>query len=254
MIGYIFSVSGLVLALLTVAICWHLRLSRRGARLTLLAVVAIYLLASLYSISYGIGQLLVGEYRPLRASDLAPGRVAIVLLGVGESAVRDWDGNSATLFTAVSGSRVLEAARVYRLSSDAWVISSGGPVSREPGAPTSAALMQEALTRLGVPASRIVLEAQSRTTRDEAVLVAPMLRALNVDQVVLVTSATHLRRAMGAFRATGANPIPSMARDPNLPFEWRRWLLPTNRSLEHTASVVHEVVGLAYYRLKGWLR
>src|SRR5207244_11392553 len=92
--------------------------------------------------------------------------------------------------------------------------------ARSGGAPAgvhtnpSALTMRNELVQLGVPAERIVLEASSQTTRDEAVLIAPMLRAMSVTRIVLITSDIHMRRALGAFRAVGIDPVPAIADDP----------------------------------------
>lgn len=254
MIDLVFSVSGLVLTLLIVAGCWQAKIASKAVRRALIGVVTAYTLASLYCVPYGFGRLLVAGYRPLGASDLHPGSVAIVLLGVGESVVRDWDGDRLTILGPVGAARILESFRVYRLCTDAWIISSGGAVSTQPGAPTSAGMMQDALIHLGVPPSRILLETQSQTTHDEAVFVGPMLRDLSPAQVVLVTSDVHMRRALGAFRSAGLIPLPAIARDPNLPFGWRKWTLPANRALEFSGGIAHEVVGIGYYAAHGWWR
>ena len=177
-----------------------------------------------------------------------------MLLGVGEPEVQDWDGDRLALLSPVNASRILESVRVYRTSTKAWIISSGGPVSARAGAPTSAGLMKDELLQLGVPAAQILLEARSLTTHDEAVLVAPMLRDLHPDRVVVVTSEIHMWRALGAFRASGVEATPAIARDPYLPFNGSEWLLPTAQGLKLTRGVVHEAVGVGYYFARGWWR
>ena len=114
--------------------------------------------------------------------------------------------------------------------------------------------MRDAMIRFGVPASRILVEDRSRTTRDEAVLIAPMLRSLNVDHVILVTSDFHMRRSLGAFRAVGIPAIPAIARDPFLSYPWSRWILPSSHGFELTSAVVHEVGGIGFYAARGWFR
>jgi uncharacterized SAM-binding protein YcdF (DUF218 family) len=83
--------------------------------------------------------------------------------------------------------------------------------------------------------------------------VAPLLKSLAIDRVVLVTSETHMRRSLGAFRAVGVNAIPAIARGPDWPSRWSDWL-PNTESLEQSGSVAHELVGMPYYWLRGWWR
>ena len=70
--------------------------------------------------------------------------------------------------------------------------------------------------------------------------------------VVLVTSGTHMRRSLGTFRAQGIRAIPAIARDPYLATSWSDWILPSNLGLWKSSSVMHEILGLAYYTVRGW--
>jgi len=180
------------------------------------------------------------------------GPAAIVLLGGGSEVIRGHERQLNMLF-AESAARALEAARVYHLLGTPWIISSGGPGSK-PGDEPAALTMRDALIALGVPAGRILVEPSSRNTRDEAVLVAPALRKLDVDRVVLVTCDTHMRRALAAFRATGVDPVPAAAPNPLSEHSLIDWVVPTTQGLEFSATVVHEYAGLLYYGARGWLR
>jgi uncharacterized SAM-binding protein YcdF (DUF218 family) len=134
-----------------------------------------------------------------------------------------------------------------------WVISSGGAIdSDEPEDPV-AVTMQETLVRLGVPLERIIVEGASTNTRDEATSVAAMLPSLSIDHVILVTSPVHMRRSVGTFRAVGVTVIPAIAREA-VYSDWTLSVLPTQAGLRLAALVVHEAVGLAYYRINGWYK
>jgi uncharacterized SAM-binding protein YcdF (DUF218 family) len=86
------------------------------------------------------------------------------------------------------------------------------------------------------------------------VAVAPILRSLGSDSQVLVTSAVHMRRSLGACRAAGWNPVPAVAPDPWFQHGWSDWLMPSNHGLYFSGQVTHELLGLPYYRFRGWLR
>lgn len=253
LVWFVFSPLGLVVAWI-VAIVWFARRpTSRAARRVLVSVVAGFTLASLYAVPYGVSRALVRGYRPFSSADVAPGRVAIVVLGAGEMGVEDWDRTSLPVIGPMEASRVLEAARVYRLRPDAWVITSGGAVGDGPRAPTSGAAMRDALVHLGVPPARVLVETESRSTHDEAVLIAPMLRSLETDRVILVTTDFHMWRALRVFRAAGVTAIPAIARDPYRSHNWRGWYLPTGQGLSLTGYVVHEVLAVGYYAVRGWL-
>ena len=101
--------------------------------------------------------------------------------------------------------RVLEAARVYRVLGGVPIIVTGGHgLSRY----SEAGLMAHQLEQLGVPATTSS-EERSTNTRDHAMFVPPLLEQRGIEQFVLVTSRQHIARALAAFRAVGANPVPS---------------------------------------------
>jgi uncharacterized SAM-binding protein YcdF (DUF218 family) len=140
------------------------------------------------------------------------------------------------------------------LISPAWIISSGGLPDPGDRAEASSFTMRDELVQLGVPQERIVLESASRNTYDEAVFIAPMLRSLGIQQLVLVTSDSHMRRSLGTFRAVGWNAVPAIAPDLSLPTRWFWWILPTHGGLELSGEISHELLGIPYYWLRGQWR
>jgi uncharacterized SAM-binding protein YcdF (DUF218 family) len=254
LLWYIFSVGGIVLALLGSSI-WIIRrpgslLARRVAVILAIAYAGL----SVYPISHGIGRLLTSSYRPLAAADVPGGPSIIVLLGSNARTAESWMGDHLSVLDRESADRVAEAARLYRLLPNAWVISSGGLVDPRSRDEASAITMKQALLQMAVPESRILVEARSRNTREEAVIVGHMLASLRYDHVVLVTSALHMRRSVGAFRAAGIRVVPAIARNSRSPTNWVEWTLPTGVGFDEAALVAHEFAGLAYYALRGWYR
>jgi uncharacterized SAM-binding protein YcdF (DUF218 family) len=254
LVNLIFSVSGILISLL-VGVLWlgAFPTSKRPRRFLSFVALA-YTLSAIYAIDYGVSRLLVIGFRPFTASDVPAGRTAIVVLGAGSLTVRDWKGNEYSTVDGSAASRVLEAARVYKLVNPALVISSGGRVRpRDLNVPTAIA-MHDALVQLGIPASRIAVQAESRNTHEEASRDAQMLAALNIDHVVLVTSEIHMRRSLGTFRAEGLAAIPAIARDPYRARSWDEWILPGDLGLWMSGSVAHEIIGIVEYAARGWYR
>jgi len=247
----LFSPTGALVGLF-LSVVWIVASPRsRAARRSALSVATFYLLASVYPIPEGLSQLLATGYQRVDHVDGPGDRTALVVLGAGDEIVFGWD-EWILVANAGGGARAFEASRIYRLLNPRWVIASGGrfPDSDRPDA--SSANMRDLLVRFGVPHDRIVLESASRNTRDEAVVIAPLLRELGVDRVVLVTSAVHMRRAIGAFRAVGSNPIPAIAPDPKFRRVWWTWLRPGRDGLSLSSQVAHELAGIPYYWARGW--
>lgn len=252
-VRYFLSTGGFIVLLLVAALWANARTAPVRARGFLLAIVVCFALASTYAVDYAVGLgLLAGLHPFTRADAPAGGRTALVVLGSGSTTVVDWNGNHFGVVDRSAAARVFEAARVYRLVQPAVVISSGGLPHPERIETPSADTMRTSLIQLGVPASRIVVETRSRTTHDEAVVIAPMLASLGVDHVVLVTSDTHMRRSLGAFRAAGVAATPAIARSSYPIVSWSQWILPSDCGLDAASDIAHEYLGIAYYTLRGW--
>jgi len=237
---------------LVAGVIWlYARPKARASRVFLALIAVGYTLASIYAVPHTVERWMGARFHPLTRADVPPGRTVVVLLGSGSYRRQDWSDFTFSVLDPIGAERTLEAARVYRLVHPAWVISSGGLI--DPAEPEDPAgeIMRESLVRLGVPAERIIVERASTNTRDEATSVAAMLPSLGVDHVILVTSPIHMRRSVGMFRAVGLTVIPAIARDPEYS-DWMLRLVPTQTGLRLSALVVHETIGLAYYRLRGW--
>ena len=254
LVGYIFSAGGLVCLLLMCLLWLRARPGSRFAKRLLMSIAVFYACGSIYGVTHSAGRLLLVGQRPFERSDLSPGPTAIVVLGSGSFTARDWDGSQFSIVDPSAATRVLEAARVFRLINQAWVISSGGVVDPDDSDEPTGLTMSNALVQLGIPETRVLVETKSRNTHDEAVIVAPLLASMGVRHTVLVTSAIHMRRSLGAFKAQGVDAVPAIARPPELQLSVVDWVLPSALGLYQGSQVAHEALGLVYYRARGWVR
>jgi uncharacterized SAM-binding protein YcdF (DUF218 family) len=253
-LSYLLS-SGGATACLAILTVWVVA-SRGSAasRRSLAAATIAYWLAGAYIVPETATRLLASPYSKLTAEDVPPGRTAVVLLGSSAYQVGDWAGAHFSTLDRISASRLLETARIYRLIRPDYVISSGGLANPNDWARPAGPAMADALVTLGVPRDRIVMEARSTTTHDEAVIVHDLLAARPVEHVILVTSQFHMRRSVGTFRAEGIDVIPGVAYyEPRIDRWWGK-LVPTDKGLEETALVAHEVAGIGEYLWRGWYR
>jgi uncharacterized SAM-binding protein YcdF (DUF218 family) len=105
---------------------------------------------------------------------------------------------------------------------------------------------------LGLPKSRITLEARARNTYENAVFTKALVAPKPGERWLLVTSALHMPRAMGCFRAVGiaVEPWPVDFRtSPQI--ELSRSLIGFPEGLREFDGVMKEYVGLLFYRLTG---
>lgn len=149
------------------------------------------------------------------------------------------------------GDRVTRALELWRSGRVRHLVLSGGLVFAEPGDLSEAARMGELLVRWGVPPDALVVEGKSRNTRENAVETARVVAARGFRALVLVTSAAHVPRALGCFRAVGLAPDV-------LPVDRRAAeggsLLPRAGALERSTSAIRELAGRAVYRIAGFTR
>jgi uncharacterized SAM-binding protein YcdF (DUF218 family) len=251
---FLLSAGGAICCLLVGAVWAIASRGSKASRRFLIITAVVYWIAGAYAVPDAIRASLSSPYRPLTRNDVPPGRTAIVLLGSGSYQFRDWSENHFAIVDAVAASRLLEAARVFRLLQADYIISSGGLITVNERNRPSGLTMAETLEQLGIPKDRILVETRSKTTRDEALIVKEMLAAHPVDRVVLVTSQIHMRRSVGAFRAAGVDVIPAIAREPASLDTWWQKLIPTDKGLEDSSMAAHEVGGILVYRLRGWFR
>jgi uncharacterized SAM-binding protein YcdF (DUF218 family) len=251
-LDYAVSVTGLLLGLLAGVVWLYASRSSRAPRRWLAAVLVIYMAAGVHAVGRIVSWPLRQGFSTFSAANVPPGRSAIVLLGAGARTVHGRGTDKISILNLAGAARVLEAARVFRMMDSPWIISSGGSARGYDMVPESET-MKTALIQLGVPPDRILLESTSRVTRDEAVLTAAMLRDLGISTIVLVTSDVHMRRALATFRHEGLQPVPAVARDP-LGSQWigLAWM-PTAQGMAFAQEIAHDYVGLAWYKLRGWI-
>jgi uncharacterized SAM-binding protein YcdF (DUF218 family) len=253
LIRYLLSASGIIVAFFVIALWIWWRPSSHLARRCLIACAIGSTAISIYGGEYVAARAIAAGFKPFTAADVVAGRRTIViLLGSGGHDLEDWSGRTYSLIDQQAAIRAMEAARVFKLIDPAVVISSGGNSHTDDDSRPTGETMRDALLTLGVPRERIIVETVSRTTRDEALVTRPILEAQGAQQVVLVTSQTHMRRALGTFRAVGIHAVPAVANEFDRDKDFLEWVLPSEDGLWMASINAHELTGMVYYWLRGW--
>jgi uncharacterized SAM-binding protein YcdF (DUF218 family) len=103
----------------------------------------------------------------------------------------------------------------------------------------------------GVPEAAITVETRSRNTYENLAFSRDLIAARDGD-VWLVTSALHMPRAMAVAKKLGLRVRPQPCDFRAVPLvHWFAWL-PNSGGPSMFHAALHEWVGLAYYRLRGW--
>ncbi|MFP4151621.1 MAG: YdcF family protein [Alkalispirochaeta sp.] len=138
----------------------------------------------------------------------------------------------------------------YRLARTLGVpiVVTGGRVMRDETVPSEAETARLLLVELGFPSEEILIEDESRTTGENAIYTR---ERFGFDEVAVVTSAYHMRRALFAFDAAGLTAVPAPApyrtdEEPLRPIDF----LPSASAFYGNSIWLRERVGLAWYRIR----
>jgi len=225
-------------------------LRRRRPRLALgfaLSAAAVLLLFSMPAVSNALDGLAEsGAVRTIR-----PGvtYAAVIVLGGGTDP--DATLASGSLELNAAGERVL---RGFELLQSGWarnVLLSAGTLDPSPDAVAEATILASQLEVWGIDGSRIFPEPYSRNTRENAVESAKIVRAQGWRSLVLVTSAAHLPRALGCFKAVGLTPD-ALPVDHRHAAGARGGLIPRSECLARSTDALRELFGRLIYRVVGY--
>jgi uncharacterized SAM-binding protein YcdF (DUF218 family) len=231
-VGWLFAEPSRVLLLLAIlgALFWR-RLSL--AMLALIAAVAIV----------PVGGLALARLEATFPPLSPPARLDGIIVIGGAIDAAAFDAHPASGFNPAFG-RLYEAARLAKLYPQARLLDVGGPTPPPPGR-AEADEAADVLVALGVPRERIEIERHSRNTFENAVDAAALAPLKAGDVYALVTSAFHMPRAVGCFRAAGF----SVVADP-VDYHWlgaNELGFDVTGGLEALDLAVHEYFGLASY-------
>ncbi len=144
--------------------------------------------------------------------------------------------------------RIQHAAWLFRQWGSRPVLACGGGQDSEAYSETIRRLLEDA----GVPPGMIWIEARSRSTHENALYGARILREHGISRIALVIDARSMLRASLSFRKEGISVVPAPLQFYDLDFTLQD-VLPTQRAVEANSITAHELGGLAWYWLHGWI-
>ncbi len=234
---------GPILVILAGLLFWRWR--RWSLLLLASGLAALYLLSTPY-----VAALLMAPIEPYGALTDAelqatPAQAILVLGGGRYDNAPEFGGDTVNPLLLA---RLRYAARLQRRTGLPIVVSGGTGGNN---APPEAELARRVLEdELGARVSMV--EHQSQTTWENARHTQPLLEKQGIEQVLLVTHAWHLPRAVYAFHAAGVQVIPApthFVHSSNGSKGAGYWL-PSALALQNSYFALHEHLGLAWYRVR----
>jgi uncharacterized SAM-binding protein YcdF (DUF218 family) len=228
------------------------RRSRWGKR-WLTVLITAYLLLATPLVATSLEGMLQGDLGAVLPGQPAADVDAIVVLGGGGVSYTSGTMEISTLSES-SALRLLEGLRLWKQLDPAWFVVSGGDNPDAGLLTAESETMQATLIKLGVPEERLLLEAGSANTHDQALNLRPIFMENEIERFLLVTSPTHMRRAYLTFVHAGLDPIPAASLEHSqAKGSLGKSILPSLDALDASRNVMRELFGLLYYALRGWI-
>ncbi len=143
--------------------------------------------------------------------------------------------------------RIVTAVRLQK-NLNIPIIVSGGKTNSSSS--SEARIAKRFLIDLGIDEGQIVIEEKSRDTYENAKYIRDICRRDHYKNPILVTSASHMKRSLLAFKKVGMNvmPYPANFRTKRIyEYGWQSYL-PRSGSLGNTSAAFHEYLGIFFYK------
>ena len=240
----------LPLGLEVIIIGWLLnsksRFKKTGKVLIISGVVFLYLISCIPFIDRFMYSF---EHQYLPVREHKSGISYIVVLGGGHVSEEVLPPNSQ-LYTSTLA-RVVESVRLKKLFPQAKIIYSGGKIELA-DKKSNAEIMAATAVMLGVPPYDIVLEERAKDTIEEALYLKSLLKDKNF---ILVTSASHMPRAVLLFKKQGLKPIPSPSS--YLTKKRKNYLIwdyfPSYEGVQKSERLFYEILGIVWAKINGYI-
>lgn len=180
-----------------------------------------------------------------------PDRVdGVVVLGGGIAPTVSLERDEPAV--AVAAPRLLALADLARRYPQARLVFTGGSGDIFHPDLKEAPVARLALQRMGVDLSRVTFEDQARNTHDNAVYAKALAKPMPGETWLLVTSAAHMPRAIGTFRAAGWQVMAWPVGYWTSGRLWSGWGFDFLGGLATLQSGVREWIGLLAYYARGF--
>lgn len=233
------------------------RLAGWGRLANVIVTLAVAALATLGFSPVPNGLISVLEDRFPRASADAPEPDVIIVLG-GSIETMVSGTREGVLALGASAERLTDVAVLARRFPQARIVFTGGAADFIYQGGSEAAVARELFLSFGIAPERMRFEDKSRDTFENAVFTRALVPPKPGEVWWLVTSAFHMPRSMGVFRANGW----AEARLVPYPVDYRsvgpRYRVLLEASAQHgfesAETAIREYIGLVAYRLSGRTR
>ena len=181
-------------------------------------------------------------------SAVSEANVVVVLGGIvmaGQGEVHGFDAYS-------SFDRLLAGIELVRLGKAPMLLLGGGGLGYPEETSTEFSALEPWLDSFDLPEVTIQHIGLKSNTHEEALAVKAMAEEEGWERIILVTSASHMRRALGVFRSTGLTVDPAACDFRTQPPGLNHFI-PKVSNVQNLKIYFYERLGWYIYRLRGWI-
>ncbi|WP_066759265.1 YdcF family protein [Crocinitomix algicola] len=179
--------------------------------------------------------------------------VAIVLTGMAE-----YDNNHKRLSIRRGADRLWQAMHLYHLKKVDKILISGSNGYLIEDELNEAEQFKQNLIDFGIPAADILVEDESKNTHQNATASKKLLEKYpELNSVLLVTSAMHMKRAKACFEKAGFKNFDTFTTDHYTGeirgYSFDQYLIPNASNFIDWYRLIHEWIGYISYRISGYI-
>ncbi|HAM98025.1 MAG TPA: hypothetical protein DCQ26_05400 [Marinilabiliales bacterium] len=154
-----------------------------------------------------------------------------------------------------SSDRIWQAVRLYKENRIEKILITGGTAGFFKEDTIESALLKKFLVRIGIPEGDVMTEEASRNTHENALFTAQLLSTEPQGNLLLITSAMHMRRAEQCFEKEGlhCDSYPTDRYSGNNHLHWDDLLIPSAQTLFNWNAFTHELFGMLSYKIMGYI-
>jgi uncharacterized SAM-binding protein YcdF (DUF218 family) len=179
--------------------------------------------------------------------------IGIVLGGMAE-----YNNDIGVLSIRRGGDRIWQAISLYKKGKIKKILLSGDNGYLIDKGLHESEQFREVLIQWGIPAEDILIESNSKNTHENALETQKLLSDSfpKVNSCLLITSGSHMRRAMACFKHENVNIVPystDLYTGPKRSFYWDQLLVPSVDTFTEWNFLIKEWVGYITYDLVGYI-
>jgi uncharacterized SAM-binding protein YcdF (DUF218 family) len=245
---------GLIWAALIIAAIYSARKRRRGFWV-FVSLAAFLTIFGCTPVPYLLLASLERQY--VKATlEASPQVDAVVVLG---GQLKHSPYEAAGFTTAFGVDRIATGVQMLLSGKARVLVFGGGHVPIANGTFSEGERVKELFAQWKLSPGEVITLQSSTNTRDEAVHFSELAVQKGWTNVVLVTSAYHLPRAVASFKKAGVHVHPVACDFRGMPALSYGFLgfhgfqpVPTTEPLAVTGLYIHEMIGRVVYKIKGW--